>query len=84
MGDRKDNSIIEALNFSYSHDMGDAQLPPGFTFHPIDEEIITHYLTRKVLDNNFTRRAITKVDLNNCEPQGGYNSLLYYSLCLVR
>ena len=44
MGDREENSIIEALNFSYSHDMGDGQLPLGLTFHPTDEELITHYL----------------------------------------
>ena len=62
--------------------MGDAQLPPGFTFHPTNEELITHYLIRKVLDNDFTARAIVEVDLNKCEPQGGFNSLLYYSLCV--
>jgi hypothetical protein len=44
MGDREENSIIEALNFRYSHDMGDAQMPLGLTFHPTDEELITHYL----------------------------------------
>ena len=82
MGDREDNSIVEALNFSYNHDMGDAQLPPGFTFHSTDEELITHYLIRKVLDNIFIGRAIAKVDLNKCEPKGGFNPLLYYSLCV--
>ena len=83
MGNREENSIIEALNFSYKHDMGDAQLPPRFVSHPIDEEIITHYVIRKVLDNNFIGRAIAEVDLNKCEPQGGFNSLLYYSLCIL-
>ena len=83
MGDREENSIIEALNFSYNHDMDDAQLPLGLTFHPTDEELITHYLIRKVLDSNFTGRAIAEVDLNKCEPQGGFNSLLYYSLCIL-
>lgn len=83
MGDREGNSIIEALKFSYrDHDMGDAQLPLGFAFHPTNEELITHYLIRKVLDSNFTRRAIAEVDLNKCDPQGGFNSLLYYSLCV--
>lgn len=43
-------------------------LPPGFSFHPTDEEIITHYLTEKVLNNNFSSRAIGDVDLNKCEP----------------
>ncbi|GAB2277982.1 hypothetical protein Dimus_012683 [Dionaea muscipula] len=43
-------------------------LPPGFRFHPTDEELITYYLLRKVLDSNFTGRAIAEVDLNKCEP----------------
>lgn len=52
--------------------MGDQQesinLPPGFRFHPTDEEIITHYLSPKVLNNSYTTRAIGEVDLNKCEP----------------
>ncbi|MFS7915492.1 putative transcription factor NAM family [Helianthus anomalus] len=43
-------------------------LPPGFRFHPTDEEIITHYLTPKVVDRRFTASAIGEVDLNKCEP----------------
>ncbi|KAL0353781.1 UNVERIFIED_CONTAM: protein CUP-SHAPED COTYLEDON 2 [Sesamum angustifolium] len=43
-------------------------LPPGFRFHPTDEELITYYLLKKVLDCNFTSRAIAEVDLNKCEP----------------
>ncbi|XP_074364601.1 protein CUP-SHAPED COTYLEDON 2-like [Apium graveolens] len=46
----------------------DAQLPPGFRFHPTDEELITYYLLKKVLDHNFISRAIAQVDLNKCEP----------------
>lgn len=51
--------------------LGDDQqmdLPPGFRFHPTDEELITHYLSHKVLDTNFNARAIGEVDLNKCEP----------------
>ncbi|KAJ8634499.1 hypothetical protein MRB53_008766 [Persea americana] len=43
-------------------------LPPGFRFHPTDEELITYYLTHKIADTSFTGRAITDVDLNKCEP----------------
>ncbi|VVB15878.1 unnamed protein product [Arabis nemorensis] len=54
--------------YHYDHG-GDGQyLPPGFRFHPTDEELITHYLLRKVLDGCFTSRAIAEVDLNKCEP----------------
>ncbi|KAJ1377412.1 NAC domain [Sesbania bispinosa] len=44
------------------------ELPPGFRFHPTDEELITHYLSQKVLDSSFCARAIADVDLNKCEP----------------
>ncbi|KAF0922551.1 hypothetical protein E2562_038021 [Oryza meyeriana var. granulata] len=43
-------------------------LPPGFRFHPTDEELVTYYLTRKVSDFGFATRAIADVDLNKCEP----------------
>lgn len=43
-------------------------LPPGFRFHPMDEELITHYLLKKVVDSNFSAIAIADVDLNKVEP----------------
>ncbi|OMP11596.1 No apical meristem (NAM) protein [Corchorus capsularis] len=43
-------------------------LPPGFRFHPTDEELISHYLYKKVLDISFSARAIGEVDLNKSEP----------------
>uniref|UniRef100_A0A7N0TKF5 NAC domain-containing protein n=1 Tax=Kalanchoe fedtschenkoi TaxID=63787 RepID=A0A7N0TKF5_KALFE len=43
-------------------------LPPGFRFHPTDEELVTYYLNNKIADCGFTCRAITAVDLNKCEP----------------
>ncbi|KAJ3686060.1 hypothetical protein LUZ61_015224 [Rhynchospora tenuis] len=46
----------------------DESLPPGFRFHPTDEELITYYLTRKVSEFGFVTRAIADVDLNKCEP----------------
>ncbi|KAI4320724.1 hypothetical protein MLD38_034173 [Melastoma candidum] len=50
------------------HNNDDALLPPGFRFHPTDEELVTYYLLKKVLDGSFTSRAIAEVDLNKCEP----------------
>ncbi|KAK7381296.1 hypothetical protein VNO78_33873 [Psophocarpus tetragonolobus] len=43
-------------------------LPPGFRFHPTDEELITYYLSQKVLDSCFCARAIGEADFNKCEP----------------
>ncbi|CAN6174090.1 unnamed protein product [Urochloa humidicola] len=47
---------------------GNLNLPPGFRFHPSDEEIITFYLTPKVLQSGFTCIAIGEVNLNRTEP----------------
>lgn len=44
------------------------ELPAGFRFHPTDEELIHHYLSKKVVDNCFCAMAIGEVDLNKCEP----------------
>ena len=43
-------------------------LPPGFRFHPTDEELITHYLAKKVADARFAALAVSVADLNKCEP----------------
>ncbi|WOL00643.1 NAC domain-containing protein [Canna indica] len=43
-------------------------LPPGFRFHPTDEELILHYLTPKFTCKTFTTSAVADVDLNKCEP----------------
>ncbi|CAN0902304.1 Protein CUP-SHAPED COTYLEDON 2 [Linum grandiflorum] len=43
-------------------------LPPGFRFHPTDDELISFYLTHKVADTSFACKAIVDVDLNKNEP----------------
>lgn len=43
-------------------------LPPGFRFHPTDEEIIIHYLKEKVINSSFIAQAMGEVDLNKSEP----------------
>ncbi|KAM1474834.1 hypothetical protein ACFX2I_030800 [Malus domestica] len=58
---------MDIMNFS-THFDHDTHLPPGFRFHPTDEELITYYLLKKVLDGSFIGRAIAEVDLNKCEP----------------
>lgn len=44
------------------------ELPPGFRFHPTDEELITYYLTQRITEASFEAKAIAEVDLNKCEP----------------
>lgn len=61
-------------------------LPPGFRFHPTDEELITYYLVNKISDSvNFTCKAIGDVDLNKCEPWELPGKILYMhgSFCLI-
>ncbi|KAK9089160.1 hypothetical protein Scep_028242 [Stephania cephalantha] len=55
-------------NNNNSSEAGDHHLPPGFRFHPTDEELIAFYLIKKVLDSSFSCRAIAEVDLNKSEP----------------
>ncbi|KAG6424396.1 hypothetical protein SASPL_114814 [Salvia splendens] len=52
----------------YERSSDETNLPPGFRFHPTDDELITFYLLKKVLDSSFTTRAIADVDLNKSEP----------------
>jgi hypothetical protein len=47
---------------------GDLELPPGFWFHPTDEEIITFYLRPKVLNASFSAQAIGETNINTSEP----------------
>ncbi|EOA21038.1 hypothetical protein CARUB_v10001372mg [Capsella rubella] len=54
--------------FHYKEDDEQMDLPPGFRFHPTDEELISHYLHKKVLDIAFSAKAIGEVDLNKAEP----------------
>ncbi|KAJ4821822.1 hypothetical protein Tsubulata_017815 [Turnera subulata] len=56
----------EAIVVNKGDDLID--LPPGFRFHPTDEEIISHYLREKVMNSGFSACAIGEVDLNKCEP----------------
>ncbi|KAJ0105222.1 hypothetical protein Patl1_18783 [Pistacia atlantica] len=55
-------------NSGFGKEDDQMDLPPGFRFHPTDEELISHYLYKKVLDVNFSSRAIGDVDLNKSEP----------------
>ncbi|PSR85455.1 NAC domain-containing protein [Actinidia chinensis var. chinensis] len=46
--------------------MVEATLPPGFRFHPRDEELICDYLLKKVICCDC--HLMIEVDLNKCEP----------------
>ena len=64
------SNLLSNLCLQQRSSMADMEscVPPGFRFHPSDEELITYYLINKISDSSFTGRAIADVDLNKCEP----------------
>lgn len=43
-------------------------LPPGFRFHPTDEELVVHYLCRKAADRRLPVPIIAEIDLYKFNP----------------
>lgn len=56
-------------------------LPPGFRFHPTDEELVNYYLKRKIHGQEIELDIIPEVDLYKCEPWelAGSSSVSYCS-----
>ncbi|XP_038898421.1 NAC domain-containing protein 21/22-like [Benincasa hispida] len=48
--------------------MVEAKLPPGFRFHPRDEELVCDYLMKKIGSVSDSSSLLIEVDLNKCEP----------------
>ncbi|XP_038701914.1 NAC domain-containing protein 96-like [Tripterygium wilfordii] len=48
--------------------MAPVSLPPGFRFHPTDEELVSYYLKRKINGHRIELEVIAEVDLYKCEP----------------
>ncbi|KAJ6774195.1 putative proteinC DOMAIN-CONTAINING PROTEIN 2-LIKE [Salix purpurea] len=44
------------------------ELPPGFRFHPTDEELVLHYLCRKCASQSIAVPIIAEVDLYKFDP----------------
>lgn len=61
-------------------------LPPGYRFHPTDEELIAFYLASKVFKpSNFDLGVnIAEVDLNRCEPWELPGKVTYVCVCVLR
>ncbi|KAL6978701.1 hypothetical protein U1Q18_020367 [Sarracenia purpurea var. burkii] len=44
-------------------------LPPGFRFYPTDEELVCHYLHKKIANQLVDLRCtLVEIDLHTCEP----------------
>jgi hypothetical protein len=72
-----------AVFLIYLH-MGKLSLPPGFRFHPTDEELVSYYLKRKVNGRKIEFDAIGDVDLYKFEPWDlpGMLKRLYICVCV--
>lgn len=47
---------------------GNSKVPPGFRFHPTEEELLHYYLRKKVAADKIDLDVIRDVDLNKLEP----------------
>ncbi|CAK9323550.1 unnamed protein product [Citrullus colocynthis] len=45
-----------------------ASLPPGFRFYPSDEELVCHYLYKKIMNEQVLKGTLVEIDLHTCEP----------------
>ncbi|MBA0836811.1 hypothetical protein Goarm_009006 [Gossypium armourianum] len=61
-------AVEEILSELAEEEVNGHGLPPGFRFHPTDEELVTFYLASKVFHGSFCGVEIAEVDLNRCEP----------------
>jgi len=60
--------------------MAPMTLPPGFRFHPTDEELVAYYLERKITGRTIELDIIAEVDLYKCEPwdlPGTFHTTIY-------
>lgn len=48
-------------------DIGES-LPPGFRFYPSDEELVCHYLQKKIDNEELLKGTLVEIDLHTCEP----------------
>lgn len=46
----------------------ESTLPPGFRFYPSDEELVCHYLHKKVANERIAQGTLVEVDLHAREP----------------
>ncbi|KAI3456293.1 hypothetical protein Pfo_012956 [Paulownia fortunei] len=62
---RRDESTLQLEVFTGSHH---PRLPPGFRFHPTDEELVVHYLKKKAASAPLPVAIIAEVDLYKYDP----------------
>lgn len=61
----------EAAEYTMSISVTDESgggVPPGFRFHPTEEELLHYYLKKKIAHEKIDLDVIPDVDLNKLEP----------------
>ncbi|KAH9603729.1 hypothetical protein KSS87_016037 [Heliosperma pusillum] len=61
--------MISTTTTTTSVDLYDDVWPPGFRFHPTDEELILYYLKRKISRRKLKLDVIAEVDVYKWEPE---------------
>jgi len=59
-----------------------ASLPPGFRFYPSDEELVCHYLYKKIANEEVLKGTLVEIDLHICEPWQLPGTYIYSELLL--
>lgn len=66
---------------------GQSQVPPGFRFHPTEEELLHYYLRKKITNVRIDLDVIREVDLNKLEPwdiQGEtHHQVVHFSVYMI-
>ena len=64
-----------------------SHVPPGFRFHPTDEELVDYYLRKKINSRAIELDVIRDVDLYKIEPwdlQGRHTNNIYITIFVNR
>lgn len=69
----EDKNLLARVQYQMPEGMsisvnGQSQVPPGFRFHPTEEELLQYYLKKKVSNERIDLDVIRDVDLNKLEP----------------
>ncbi|KAF5179001.1 Nac domain-containing protein [Thalictrum thalictroides] len=59
---------MESTDSSSGSQQRQPQLPPGYRFHPTDEELVVHYLKKKIASDPLPVSIIAEVDLYKFDP----------------
>ena len=77
------NSNSNSNSNSNRNGNGNGRVPPGFRFHPTDEELVNYYLRKKVKMEAFDLDVIRDVDLNKLEPWDLHGMYVCMYVCII-